>query len=243
MNEIHSSASLLYMLLSISKRAISSKEGFQKYLKRQKEISGLLNQFHCYVGFEVHCQLNVPNKLFSLGSTQVTAEKEANTNLGLFDIAYPGILPKINMECVKKAILSGIALKCQISNSLIFDRKHYFYPDLPNAYQITQKFHPIAENGIFEYFDKDFKISKLGIERIQLEQDSARVMNEVDFTCLDFRRANIPLIEIVTKPEVRYPTDGGLAMGQLQTILKCNEISNAIIEEVASLLGSNEMRY
>ena len=122
----------------------------------------------------------------------------------------------LNTECLNKAIFCSLALHGEIPERMRFDRKHYFYADNPQGYQITQKDEPIMQNGYLDFFDRHDKPSRLRIERIQMEQDTARSFHDdPKLTFLDFNRAGMPLLEIVTMPEVTHPLDGRLAVKEL----------------------------
>ena len=130
------------------------------------------------------------------------------------------------------AIKCSLALEGQIAEKIKFDRKHYFYADLPQGYQITQKDHPIMQNGSLKFFNRNNDPGSLRIQRIQIEQDTARSFHDnPKFTYLDFNRAGMPLLEIVTEPEIYHPSDGKLAVKEIQELLKSLDISEANMEE------------
>ncbi|KAK6460892.1 amidotransferase subunit B, mitochondrial [Scheffersomyces coipomensis] len=160
-------------------------------------------KFKC--GIEIHTQLKTKYKLFSLSKTSFN--ESPNTNISYFDIGLPGSQPKLNPEALLLALKAAVALDCDISLQSKFDRKHYFYPDQPLGYQITQFYHPLAKEGRLELdkkFDDIRQDSKIiGIEQIQIEQDTGKLnYNKVDnIINIDYNRSNTPLIELVTKPD------------------------------------------
>ncbi|CDW85381.1 aspartyl glutamyl-trna amidotransferase subunit b [Stylonychia lemnae] len=148
------------------------------------------------------------------------------------DLALPGMLPVLNEECLDLAIKASLALKGKINHQIKFDRKHYFYSDLPQGYQITQKDHPIMERGKLYYFDRLNQQKSLTIQRIQIEQDSAKSFHDFDnYALIDYNRAGMPLLEIVTEPEIDHPEDGKLVVKEIQELLKALELSEANMEE------------
>ncbi|KAI5953438.1 PET112 [Candida jiufengensis] len=151
-------------------------------------------KFKC--GLEIHTQLKTKYKLFSLSETSFN--DEPNTKISYFDVGLPGTQPKLNPEALLLALKASVALNCDIQSFSKFDRKHYFYPDQPLGYQITQQYYPISKNGYLELDSQiDDSEGKIGIERIQLEQDTGKKYGDI----IDFNRANTPLIEVVTKPD------------------------------------------
>ena len=160
------------------------------------------------IGLEVHAQLLVKSKLFSPHIGKVNP----------LDIAVPGVLPKLNMECVEKGIAAALLLDCQVNKWSRFDRKHYFYPDLPLGYQITQYYHPLARDGLFE---------GISIDRLQLEQDTAKR----DGTRWDFKRAGMALVEIVTKPEISSGEEASHLCWSLSKLLKDYNVSSGCLED------------
>lgn len=157
-------------------------------------------KFYITCGLEIHAQTNTQSKLFSRSSTKYCTIP--NENVTYFDIAVPGTLPNLNKEAINKAILTGLATNCTISDFCIFDRKHYFYLDLPFGFQITQFYHPICKNGYLIINDKKFRIN-----RIHMEIDTGKTIHEEKRTLLDYNRSGIPLMEIVTEPDFRFEVD------------------------------------
>ena len=160
----------------------------------------MIKNFEMVIGIEIHLELNTKTKMFSAIKNDFYAEP--NTLVSPIDLGYPGTLPTVNKEAVIKAIKLAKALNMEIDNELHFDRKNYFYTDLPKGFQITQQFRPIGKNGIV-FLEKDNNIKKIRIERIHLEEDTARQLHNEDETMINYNRAGIPLIEIVTMPDIR----------------------------------------
>lgn len=147
-------------------------------------------------------------------------------------MALPGMLPVLNEDCLNLAIKASLALNGNINRRIKFDRKHYYYSDLPQGYQITQKNHPIMEGGKLKFFDRFNQERDLSIQRIQIEQDSAKSFHDFEhYTLIDYNRVGMPLLEIVTEPEIDHPEDGKLAVKELQDLLKKLGISEANMEE------------
>ena len=153
-----------------------------------------MNNFKATIGVEIHISLNTKSKMFS--SSKNNFNDPPNTNISPVDVGYPGALPVLNKEAVIKAIKLAKALKMEINDTLYFDRKNYYYPDLPKGFQITQHENPVAKNGKLKVLDKI-----INIQRIQLEEDTAKSIHKNNKTYLDFNRAGSPLIEVVSKPE------------------------------------------
>ncbi len=151
----------------------------------------LRKDYQVVIGLEIHAQINTKSKLFSSTSTEISAP---NMNVNWYDIGTPGILPRLNKQAVKLAVQTGYALNCTIQNISQFDRKHYFYPDLPSGFQITQYFHPICTGGY---------IDNIRINRIHIESDAGKMHHQGHKTLIDFNRVGCPLMEIVTEPDFR----------------------------------------
>src|SRR3954469_15847048 len=166
-------------------------------------ISGATGDWEIIIGLEVHAQVISEAKLFSGASTAFGAAP--NANVSLVDAAMPGMLPVINEECVKQAIRTGLGLKAQINHKSVFDRKNYFYPDLPQGYQISQFKQPIVGEGEVTIDLAGGESRKVGIERLHLEQDAGKSLHDQhpDSSYVDLNRSGIALMEIVTKPHMR----------------------------------------
>ena len=160
------------------------------------------NQYEVVIGLEVHAQVTSESKLFSTSATKFGAEP--NTQVSLVDAAFPGMLPVINEYCVKQAIKTGIGLKAKINKRSVFDRKNYFYADLPQGYQISQFKDPIVGEGKV-ILDMPDGQKEVGIERLHLEQDAGKSIHDLDpkNTFVDLNRSGVALMEIVSKPDLR----------------------------------------
>ena len=152
------------------------------------------------IGIEIHVQLKTATKMFSGAPTSFG--RKANTCVNEIDLGHPGTLPEVNKEAVHKAIQACTALHLTIDPLVQFDRKNYYYSDLPKGYQITQQFHPIGRDGYVE-IESNGKTKKIRIERIHMEEDTAKQFHLSKFSLLDFNRAGTPLIEIVSKPDMK----------------------------------------
>ena len=183
------------------------------------------NNFETVIGIEIHIELNTKSKMFSPSANHY--HSPPNTNLSIIDLGYPGAMPSVNKEAVIKAVKLAKALNMKIDNELHFDRKHYFYPDLPKGFQITQHFRPIGKNG-------EIKISNnriIKIERIHLEEDTAKSLHKDNKTLLDYNRAGVPLIEIVSYPTIRNAKEAGYYIDAIRKLVRFLDISDAKMEE------------
>ena len=182
-------------------------------------IPGATGDWEVIVGLEVHAQVASNSKLFSGSSTGFGAEP--NSHVSLVDAAMPGMLPVINEECVAQAIRTGLGLKAQINLKSIFDRKNYFYPDLPQGYQISQFKQPIVGEGEVE-IDADGETIHVGIERLHLEQDAGKSIHDQhpDYSYVDLNRSGVALMEIVSKPDMRSAKQAQAYVTKLRTILR-----------------------
>ena len=187
-----------------------------------------MNNFETVIGIEIHIELNTKTKMFS--SAPNNFEAEPNTNVSVVDLAYPGTMPVINKEAVVKAIKLAKALNMRIDDVLHFDRKNYMYPDLPKGFQITQNERPIGSEGILPIKVGD-KFKEIQVERIHLEEDTAKSTHKGDYTYLDFNRAGVPLIEIVSHPVMRNAEEAATYIGTIRDLVKALEISDAKMEE------------
>ncbi|WP_036436924.1 Asp-tRNA(Asn)/Glu-tRNA(Gln) amidotransferase subunit GatB [Mycoplasma elephantis] len=185
-------------------------------------------KFETIIGIEIHLELNTNTKMFSHSKIDFSAEP--NTKVSPVDIAYPGTLPLLNKEAVISGIKLAKALNMEIDNLLRFDRKNYFYPDLPKGFQITQQFHPIGKNGILK-LNVNNQEHIIQIERIHLEEDTARQHHELEDTFIDYNRAGIPLIEIVTRPVIHNADVAAKYVETIRQIALSQNISNAKMEQ------------
>jgi len=182
-------------------------------------ISRKDNQYEVVIGLEVHAQVTSESKLFSTSSTKFGAEP--NTQVSLVDAAFPGMLPVINEFCVKQAIKTGIGLNAKINNRSVFDRKNYFYADLPQGYQISQFKDPIVGEGKV-ILDMPEGQKEIGIERLHLEQDAGKSIHDLDpqSTYVDLNRSGVALMEIVSKPDLRSPDEVSAYIKKLRSIMR-----------------------
>jgi aspartyl-tRNA(Asn)/glutamyl-tRNA(Gln) amidotransferase subunit B len=191
----------------------------------KKFIAGATGDWEIIVGLEVHAQVLSKAKLFSGAST--TFGSEPNANVSLVDAAMPGMLPVINEECVRQAIRTGFGLKAKINHRSVFDRKNYFYPDLPQGYQISQFKDPIVGEGVVQVSvgpnnKGEFDEVEIGVERLHLEQDAGKSMHDQHATMsyVDLNRCGVALMEIVSKPDMRSADEARAYLTKLRTILR-----------------------
>ena len=189
-------------------------------VKPGKLIKGATGDFEVVIGMEVHAQVVSNSKLFSGASTEFG--KEPNTNVSLVDAAMPGMLPVINEECVAQAVRTGLGLKATINLRSVFDRKNYFYPDLPQGYQISQYKSPIVGEGTVTVDVSPEEQIEVGIERLHLEQDAGKSLHDQSATnsFVDLNRSGVALMEIVSKPDLRSADEAKAYVTKLRTILR-----------------------
>lgn len=182
------------------------------------------------IGLEIHAELNTKSKIFCSCSTRFGAK--ANENTCPVCLGLPGTLPVLNEEAVKLAIKAGRALKCKINTVNKFDRKNYFYPDLPKAYQISQYDMPVCEKGYID-IETETGVKRINITRIHLEEDAGKLIHSEDepVTLVDYNRAGVPLIEIVTEPDMRSPKEAVEFLKALKSILEYTEVSDCKMEQ------------
>ena len=177
------------------------------------------NKYEVIIGLEVHAQVLSESKLFSTSSTKFGSEP--NTQVSLVDAAFPGMLPVINEHCIKQAVKTGIGLKAKINKRSIFDRKNYFYADLPQGYQISQYKNPIVGEGSVTLDMPNGEIN-IGIERLHLEQDAGKSIHDIDpqNTLVDLNRSGVALMEIVSKPDLRSLDEVNAYIKKLRSIMR-----------------------
>ena len=177
------------------------------------------NKYEVIIGLEVHAQVLSESKLFSTSATKFGSEP--NTQVSLVDAAFPGMLPVINEFCVRQAVKTGIGLNAKINKKSIFDRKNYFYADLPQGYQISQYKDPIVGEGTV-VLDLPSGPKTIGIERLHLEQDAGKSIHDIDpsSTLVDLNRSGVALMEIVSKPDLRSPEEVNLYIKKLRSIMR-----------------------
>ncbi|MCB9958062.1 MAG: Asp-tRNA(Asn)/Glu-tRNA(Gln) amidotransferase subunit GatB [Rhodospirillaceae bacterium] len=183
-------------------------------------IEGNTGTWEMVIGLEVHAQVISEAKLFSGAATAFGAEP--NSQVSLVDAAMPGMLPVINEACVAQAVRTGLGLNAQINKLSVFDRKNYFYADLPQGYQISQLYHPIVGEGTIVLDLEDGRTREVGIERLHLEQDAAKSIHDQDprRTFIDLNRTGVGLMEIVSKPDLRSPEEVGAYLRKLRSIVR-----------------------
>jgi aspartyl-tRNA(Asn)/glutamyl-tRNA(Gln) amidotransferase subunit B len=187
---------------------------------KPKVISGATHDWELVIGMEVHAQVASQAKLFSGASTTFGAEP--NSNVSFVDAAMPGMLPVINEFCVEQAVRTGLGLKAKINLWSAFDRKNYFYPDLPQGYQISQLYHPIVGEGEVIVDMGPGIARRVRIERIHLEQDAGKSIHDMDpaMSFVDLNRTGVALMEIVSRPDIRGPEEAAAYIAKLRQILR-----------------------
>src|SRR5688572_30278119 len=182
-------------------------------------LKGATGDWEVVIGMEVHAQVTSNAKLFSGASTEFGGAP--NAHVSFVDAAMPGMLPVINAECVAQAVRTGLGLKAKINLVSVFDRKNYFYPDLPQGYQISQYKQPIVGEGEVE-IDVDGEAKTVGIERLHLEQDAGKSIHDQhpDYSYVDLNRSGVALMEIVSRPDLRSSKEAQAYVTKLRTILR-----------------------
>ncbi|MFB4213991.1 Asp-tRNA(Asn)/Glu-tRNA(Gln) amidotransferase subunit GatB [Shouchella sp. JSM 1781072] len=185
--------------------------------------------FETIIGLEVHVELKTDSKIFSPSPNHFGADPNANTSV--IDLGYPGVLPVLNERAVDFAMKAALALNCDIATNTKFDRKNYFYPDNPKAYQISQFDKPIGENGWIE-IEVDGKKKKIGITRLHMEEDAGKLTHGEDgYSLVDFNRQGTPLVEIVSEPDIRTPEEAYAYLEKLKAIIQYTGVSDCKMEE------------
>ena len=194
-------------------------------------IESQTGDWEVIIGLEIHAQVTSNSKLFSGSSASYGGEPMSHVSL--VDAAMPGMLPVINKQCVRQAVKTGLGLKAEINKYSVFDRKNYFYPDLPQGYQISQFKHPIVGEGIVKVTLKDGSDIFVHIERLHLEQDAGKSFHDIDpqSSYIDLNRSGVALMEIVTKPDLRSADEAKLFVTKLRTILRYLETCDGNMEE------------
>ena len=186
-------------------------------------------EYETVIGLEVHCQLKTNTKVWCSCDADYD-NKEPNTAVCPICTGQPGALPKLNEKVLDYAIKAALALGCEINRESYFDRKNYFYPDSPKNYQITQFFKPYAENGVLKITTNSGKEASVGIERIQIEEDTAKSIHTASETLLNYNRASVPLIEIISKPEIKNAEEAYAYLNTLKDRLKYTKVSDVSME-------------
>ena len=185
-------------------------------------------KYEAVIGLEVHCELKTKSKMFS--GAPVTFGEAYNTNANVIDLGFTGTMPSLNKKGVEYALRVCHALHMEIDSQLWFDRKNYYYSDLPKGFQITQDKRPIGRNGYIDVV-VDGEPKRIEIERLHMEEDTAKQVHYSNFTLIDYNRAGIPLIEIVTKPTIRSGKEAAAYLEKLRSIFLYTEVSDAKLEE------------
>ncbi|XP_054166130.1 glutamyl-tRNA(Gln) amidotransferase subunit B, mitochondrial-like [Oppia nitens] len=202
----------------------------------------VISQYESVIGLEVHSQMTCKSKLFSSSGTSYMGFP--NSQVSYFDCGLPGTLPVLNTKCVESIIKTGLALNCQISKKSTFDRKHYFYADMPSGYQITQQREPLAINGFIEFIvfntkDKESYLKRSELKQIQLEQDSGKSLQDNNRALVDLNRAGIALMEFVFEPDLRNANEAVSLIRELILILKSLDTCSCKMEEGVLRVDAN----
>ncbi|MGM0876024.1 MAG: Asp-tRNA(Asn)/Glu-tRNA(Gln) amidotransferase subunit GatB [Bacillota bacterium] len=185
--------------------------------------------YETIIGLEVHVELKTDSKIFSSAPNHFGAEP--NTNTTVVELGYPGVLPVLNKKVVDFAMKACIALNCEVATETKFDRKNYFYPDNPKAYQISQFDKPIGENGWID-IEVNGETKRIGITRIHMEEDAGKLTHTGDgYSLVDFNRQGTPLVEIVSEPDIRTPEEAYAYLEKLKAIIQYTEVSDCKMEE------------
>lgn len=210
-----------------------------------KKVKNIKKGWIGVVGLEIHAQISSASKLFSGAATEFSAP--VNTNVSLFDAAIPGTLPVLNRRCIEAGVLTALALSCKLNPVSLFDRKHYFYADLPAGYQITQQRLPLAHSGELNFYVSTPSVQgkpypkKARIKQLQLEQDSGKSLHDVEAcrSLVDLNRAGVPLIELVFEPDLENGEEAASLIKELAIILECLGTCSCKMEEGALRVDAN----
>lgn len=185
-------------------------------------------EFETVIGLEVHVELKTASKIFSSSPNQFGAEPNTNTNM--VDLGMPGVLPVLNKKAVEYGMKAAMAINCEVATHTKFDRKNYFYPDNPKAYQISQFDQPIGEHGWIE-IEVNGYTKKIGITRIHLEEDAGKLNHGDGYSLVDYNRQGTPLVEIVSEPDIRTPDEAYAYLEKLKSIIQYTGVSDCKMEE------------
>lgn len=186
-------------------------------------------EYETVIGLEVHVELKTDSKIFSSAPNHFGAEP--NTNTTVVELGYPGVLPVLNKKVVDFAMKACMALNCEVATETKFDRKNYFYPDNPKAYQISQFDKPIGENGWID-IEVNGETKRIGITRIHMEEDAGKLIHSNDgYSLVDLNRQGTPLVEIVSEPDIRTPEEAYAYLEKLKAIIQYTEVSDCKMEE------------
>ena len=202
-------------------------------------MSNLVDKYEIVVGLEIHAQLSTLSKIYSSDSAEFGGEP--NTHVSAITLGHPGTLPVLNEKSVEFAVKMGIATNCTVRKENQFARKNYFYADLPKGYQITQHTTPICYDGFIHVKFKDGGQKKIGITRIHIEEDAGKSMHDQDLhdSLIDLNRAGVPLIEIVSEPDLRSAEEAGLYLTEIRKLLRYLEICDGNMEEGSMRCDAN----
>lgn len=190
--------------------------------------------YEVVIGLEVHAELKTASKIFCCSSTEFGGDP--NTHICPVCLGLPGVLPVANKKVIEFAIKTGLALECVIAEYSKFDRKNYYYPDLPKNYQISQYDLPIAERGQLE-ITVDGEHKRIGITRVHMEEDAGKLVHQggtmalSKYSLVDYNRTGVPLVEIVSEPDLRSPEEARLYLEKLKAILEYTDVSDCKMEE------------
>lgn len=186
-------------------------------------------KYETIIGLEVHVELKTKSKIFSASPNEFGAEPNSNTSV--VELGYPGTLPVLNKQAVEYAMKAAMALNCEVATDTKFDRKNYFYPDNPKAYQISQHDKPIGENGWID-IEVNGEKKRIGITRLHLEEDAGKLMHTGDgYSLVDYNRQGTPLVEIVSEPDIRTPEEAYAYLEKLKSIVQYTGVSDCKMEE------------
>jgi len=194
-----------------------------------------VQDYEVVIGLEVHSELKTKSKIFCTCTTEFGGDQ--NTHACPVCLGLPGVLPVLNKQVVEFAMKAGLALNCQIAEFSKFDRKNYYYPDLPKNYQVSQYDLPIAEHGYIEINLEDGTTKRIGVTRVHMEEDAGKLVHggatisQSDYSLVDYNRTGVPLIEIVSEPDMRSPEEAKAYLDKLKAILQYTEVSDCKMEE------------
>ncbi len=201
----------------------------QIIINKNRSCKGVRNlKYETVIGLEVHVELKTNSKIFSSSPNHFGAEPNSNTTV--VDLGYPGTLPVLNKKVVEYGMKASLALNCEVAEHTKFDRKNYFYPDNPKAYQISQFDKPIGEHGWID-IEVNGEKKRIGITRIHLEEDAGKLNHEKGYSLVDFNRQGTPLIEIVSEPDIRTPDEAYAYLEKLKSIIQYTGVSDCKMEE------------
>ena len=212
----------------MSRSQMSRSQMSRSQMSRSQMSKCQMSRWDVVIGLEIHAQLQTQAKVFAPDSAEYS--KNSNKNVSEITMGYPGTLPVINHRAVEHSIKIGLALNCKIRNTSIFARKHYFYPDLPKGYQISQYELPLCEEGHIDFL-VDGKSKRVGIERAHMEEDAGKSNHKSGYSLIDYNRAGVPLLEIVSKPDMSTSKVAAEYARSIRSILRYLEVCDGNLEE------------